>query len=294
MARLIFVDCSAGNFYAGDGSAASSSYSFRADQNTGLFRPAGDTIAFSTGSTERVRISDAGNVGIGTTTPLTKLEVQGTASASNLLTIGGLQVAGGASVGYSRFGTGTTSHASDGFTSVTNSVFITGNLVVDSSVWFDSNASVSGNLEVGGVISGFSIANASSVSGNLEVGGVIKASDGTAALPSYTFEADTNTGLFRGGTDILGFTTAGAERMRLDANGNLGIGTTSPVGVLDVRGDLAGSANPLFRVASVSELFRITEAGNVGMVPCPEQKLEVGGNILALQAGDVDLTSVSH
>lgn len=38
-----------------------------ADSNTGIFHPAADTLAFSTGGTERVRIDSSGNVGIGVT-----------------------------------------------------------------------------------------------------------------------------------------------------------------------------------------------------------------------------------
>ena len=60
--------------------------------------------------------------------------------------------------------------------------------------------------------------------------------DGTAAAPSLTFASDTNTGLYRYGVDTIGFSTAGALEMVLNANGNLGIGTASPTQLLDVNG----------------------------------------------------------
>jgi len=47
------------------------------DANTGIFFPAADTIAFSEGGTEVVRIDSSGNVGIGTASPTGKLEVTG-------------------------------------------------------------------------------------------------------------------------------------------------------------------------------------------------------------------------
>jgi hypothetical protein len=47
------------------------------DANTGIFFPAADTIAFSEGGVESMRIDSAGNVGIGTSSPATKLDVSG-------------------------------------------------------------------------------------------------------------------------------------------------------------------------------------------------------------------------
>jgi len=58
--------------------------------------------------------------------------------------------------------------------------------------------------------------------------------DGSAANPSYTFGSNTNLGLFRAGNNILGFTTGGSQRMTIDANGNVGIGTTNPKDSLHV------------------------------------------------------------
>jgi hypothetical protein len=46
-----------------------------ADTNTGIFFPAADTIAFGEGGTEVMRIDSSGNVGIGTTSPSTRLHV---------------------------------------------------------------------------------------------------------------------------------------------------------------------------------------------------------------------------
>jgi len=47
------------------------------DTDTGVFFPAANTMAFSTGGTEKVRVDSAGNVGIGTVSPASKLEISG-------------------------------------------------------------------------------------------------------------------------------------------------------------------------------------------------------------------------
>jgi hypothetical protein len=64
-------------FLAGDGSAGSPSFSFLSDQDNGMFHPATNQVAFSTGGTEGMRINASHHVGIGTTTPLGQFEVSG-------------------------------------------------------------------------------------------------------------------------------------------------------------------------------------------------------------------------
>ena len=61
-----------------DGSAATPAIR-GTDANTGMFFPAADTIAFSEGGVESVRIDASGNVGIGTVSPIAKLNVTGAA-----------------------------------------------------------------------------------------------------------------------------------------------------------------------------------------------------------------------
>jgi hypothetical protein len=62
---------------AGAGLVGTPAITTSGDLNTGLWFPAADTVALSTAGAERLRITNAGNVGIGTSTPAAKLHVSG-------------------------------------------------------------------------------------------------------------------------------------------------------------------------------------------------------------------------
>lgn len=81
-------------------------------------------------------------------------------------------------------------------------------------------ASPSHTLQVVGQIRGSSMSNA----------------NGTQGTPSYRFNDDADTGMFRASANNLAFTTAGAEAVRIDAGGQVGIGTNSPDEKLEVAG----------------------------------------------------------
>jgi hypothetical protein len=66
------------------GAAATPSLTFTGDPNTGFWSPAADTLAASTGGSERLRILSDGKVGLGTSSPNQLLEVfQGTGGTLN-------------------------------------------------------------------------------------------------------------------------------------------------------------------------------------------------------------------
>jgi hypothetical protein len=66
-----------------DGSAATPAIR-GTDANTGIFFPAADTIAFSEGGVEAMRIDSSGNVGIGTASPSGRLHVTDATSGTTL------------------------------------------------------------------------------------------------------------------------------------------------------------------------------------------------------------------
>ncbi|MAL46942.1 hypothetical protein, partial [Hyphomonas sp.] len=82
----------------------------------------------------------------------------------------------------------------------------------------------------------------------VEADGTFKAPNGNASTPAYNFLNDNDNGMFRATTNELGFSTAGTERLRIDNNGNVGIGTDNPGLLLDV---VAASGDANFRVRTV-------------------------------------------
>jgi len=69
---------------------ATPTYSFKGDEDTGIFHPGANILAFTTGSTERMRLTSSVlstdssiNVGIGTASPASKLDTAGTIRATS-------------------------------------------------------------------------------------------------------------------------------------------------------------------------------------------------------------------
>jgi hypothetical protein len=72
------------------------------------------------------------------------------------------------------------------------------------------------------------------------VGGVLTVQAGAVGTPAITTAGDTNTGIFFPAADTIAFAEGGAEAMRLDSSGNLGLGVTPSANTVGKSLDIVG------------------------------------------------------
>jgi hypothetical protein len=90
----------------------------------------------------------------------------------------------------------------------------------------------------------------------LEATGVTTVSAGTVSAPAITTTGDTNTGIFFPAADNMAFAEGGAEVFRIESNGRLGLGQTSPATKFDLSGNYGQN------IVAVSALSIDCSAGN--------------------------------
>ncbi len=179
-------------------------------------------LKFSLAGQDLMHLSTGGNLGIGTTSPGATLSINGN----------GLFGYSGTSVGPTN-GLAVQGNVGIGTTSPSEALHVIGNAIITGSITVGSCSGCGG--------------------------GTISLADGSASTPGLNFSSDTNTGLWRIGSDQIALTTGGSAFSGLSVNssGNIGIGTTSAGNFkLQVAGDIGPDADDTYDLGSATNRFR--------------------------------------
>ena len=206
------------------------------------------TAASDVESSEKLRISSSGNVGIGTTSPSAKLEVEGLNAGLELdaLILKNNSTTGGTAT-VLKFVNSTDSTSANN-TSYIKSIRNAGN---DNDLVFGTYANDRMTIDSLGSVG---IGTTSPQSGfKLDVNGSLVTRGSAYVLTELNHYGtnDFSINASQGLTDIK-FTAGGAERVRIKRQGNVGIGTTSPTYALDVTGSIRASVQGRFGNGSAS------------------------------------------
>jgi len=120
-------------------------------------------------------------------------------------------------------------NASFGTLSATGATTFSGTTVISGSLTANTLSS-SGATITGGTINSTAIGGTTAAAGKfttLEATGVSTFAAGTVSAPAITTSGDTNTGIFFPAADTIAFAEGGAEALRIDSSGTVGIGNTT-------------------------------------------------------------------
>jgi hypothetical protein len=114
--------------------------------------------------------------------------------------------------------------------------------------------------------------------------------DGSAGTPAYQ-GSDANTGMFFPAADTIAFAEGGTEVMRIDSSGNVGIGTSSPSGRLNVAATAATNTTGLNLTGSTTGYQRVlfsntTGGGQMGVEGSAGGTIATGTTAYATVVGD--------
>ena len=286
--------------------------SFNADESAyAPFTASAAYIRMQTDGTERMRITSTGDVGIGTSSPGARLETSVTSTGATVEVLRLSNPGSGANTqAQINFSTTSTSYATitGGYgATAPQMTFNLPSATAGNYVWKVSNVEQmrldsAGNVGIG----------TSSPAYRLEVAGAITmTADASGLLTLGRFASSYPWALVRPDAAATGIeirNNAGDPQVSiLQATGNVGIGTQSPVSKLDVNGEVsvkgqvflandgtsnyirAGSAGLYIQNSIGSATFAlITNTGNVGIGAAPNNKLTVNGAISAFQTGVTD------
>jgi hypothetical protein len=96
----------------------------------------------------------------------------------------------------------------------------------------------------------------------------------TIVAPSFSWTNDTSTGLYHPSSTTIGVVTNSIERMRLDTNGNVGVGTSVPIAKLHsyanttndaILANQTGSGDIIEGQQNGATKFIVKNSGNVGI-----------------------------
>jgi len=207
------------------------------ENDVAIFNPGGTLLLVNpTGTNDTVLNKSSGNVGIGTSSPSYKLETKD----GDMSLIKTMAASGGNTSNSLRFRVNNSANTAENATlssisgetvdswgGVLKFSTKTANGTPNDSVTERMRIDSSGNVGIGHT-------NPSQLLHVL--GGNAQFSNGNVQFGGTGSPATSNPSLYRTGTDNLAISTSGAERMRIDSTGNVGIGTTSPSQKLHVKG----------------------------------------------------------